>query len=546
MKRITSYKLQVASCKGQGARGKSPLHLFTLSPKLPQAAHLVFPILLLFFASACSSFSNPPRLATVTAQAALPPTATPEPLVIAAPTATAGPAQEAATNLQPNPVLSVWVDETSAEHEAMLEAMMNDFTESYGVDVELMMVSPMLLPQLVNTAVISATLPDIIIHPVEYSIGWAERGYFDTALTSEIIDEIGRDTFNADALSLVNTPAGDAAIPSDGYQQLLVYRADWVAERGLNTPDNFADMYAFAEAIFDLENNLTTGFVIPTESNLITTHQAFEQIATANGCELVDDKGEVLFLEPACQDALNYYFSIVNMFSPPGVQTDTSARNAYLAGRTGMIMTSPDFLLQLAGLETDAVPTCPECAGNAAFLAENSGILTTIAGNDGATTANYGAMRLMGVTKEAERETAVIFTNFWFNKGYEQWLSVDSQRKVPMRNGTNSEPRQFIDAWGALPIASSQQSLTDIFGNEVVAVLRDNIATSNRWGIQEGQGKLITELYEELTFSIVLQEMLSGYFNSSKTRIEAYNRIVELIPNYQFEIDVEPPETNDG
>ena len=49
----------------------------------------------------------------------------------------------------------------------------------------------------------------------------------------------------------------------------------------------------------------------------------------------------------------------------------------------------------------------------------------------------------------------------------------------------------------------------------------------------------MTDLYEELTLSIVLQEMLSGYFNSSKTQFEAYNRIIELIPNYQYPIEVE-------
>jgi hypothetical protein len=32
----------------------------------------------------------------------------------------------------------------------------------------------------------------------------------------------------------------------------------------------------------------------------------------------------------------------------------------------------------------------------------------------------------------------------------------------------------------------------------------------------------------------MLQEMLSGYFSSDQSIIEAYNRIVELIPDYAF------------
>jgi hypothetical protein len=47
-------------------------------------------------------------------------------------------------------------------------------------------------------------------------------------------------------------------------------------------------------------------------------------------------------------------------------------------------------------------------------------------------------------------------------------------------------------------------------------------------------------LYENLTFSVVLQEMLSGYFNTTKTIQEAANRVIELIPNYQFTVEPTP------
>ena len=103
-----------------------------------------------------------------------------------------------------------------------------------------------------------------------------------------------------------------------------------------------------------------------------------------------------------------------------------------------------------------------------------------------------------------------------------------------MRLGTAENPRQFIDAWGSQPLAGSGQSLESLFGPEVVASLREGIAASGRWGLSQGQGPLVTTLYEELTLSIMLQEMLSGYFSSDQSIIEAYNRIVDLIPNYAF------------
>ena len=80
------------------------------------------------------------------------------------------------------------------------------------------------------------------------------------------------------------------------------------------------------------------------------------------------------------------------------------------------------------------------------------------------------------------------------------------------------------------------ESLQDIFGPEAVEQMREGIGTTKRWGFEQGQGALLGRLYEELTFSIVLQEMLSGYFNSDKTIFETYSRVIDLIPNYEFSI----------
>ena len=518
-----SLKKQVANNKWQVASGKSATCNYSLLT-------FFFSLFTLFLLSACS-LANPPRLATATAQAAFTATPSPEPLIltVATPTAVPGNTPSATTpQAAPNPSITVWVNETSSSHKTMLDEMADDFSAQHKVDVEMVLVSPQILPDLVNTAVLSGTLPDIIIHPLEFSVGWAERGVFDTNTTAAVLAELGSDTFNPDALALVQTAAGQpAALPNSGFHQLIIYRSDWFAQRNLAVPDNFQALLAAAEAIND-SDNLIAGFVVPTEANLVTTQQIFEQMALATNCQLVDDVGEIKLLEPACAEALSFYYGIINQFSPIGVQTDTSTRNAFLAGRTGLIMGPPSLLPQLAGLDPAAQPSCPECAAMPDFLAQNSGIVTEING------AEYGNISLLGITNEADVETAVLFATYWFNEGYPKWLAVDSERKVPLRLGTANNPRQFIDAWGSQLLANSNQSLESLFGTEIVATLRDGIATTGRWGLPQGQGQLVTTLYEELTLSIVLQEMLSGYFSSDQSIIEAYNRIVDLIPNYAF------------
>jgi multiple sugar transport system substrate-binding protein len=492
---------------------------------------------------------NPPRLATATAQAQATATATADPVLLAAPTTTAVASSEAQVTPAPDPnaTITVWINETSMEHEQALQAMMAEFTQERHIDVELMLVSPLLLPKLMQTAVLSDTLPDIVLHPIEYTVGWAERGILDVAAADRIIDQLGRDTFDPAALALVSVNGLTAALPSDGYQQLLIYRADWFAEQGLPPPDTYAAMMAAAETLFNREN-LISGLVIPTESNLTTTHQAFEHIATANGCQLIDDNGEVLILEPACQAALDFYFTIVNRYSPIGVQTDTSARNAYLAGRTSMIMASPDMLLKLAGLDDSALPSCAECISESGaptdYLAQNSGIITHLTGGGPqATAANFGEISYLGITTVADQEAAAAFADYWFNDGYMAWLDVETERKVPLRWGVSEQPRRFIDSWGMLPLREGGPALADVYDAALVDQLRNGIADSNRWGFRQGQGALIATLYEQLTLSIVLQEMLSGYFNTNQTLFETYRRVIDLIPNYPYEIEIEPTAT---
>ncbi len=470
---------------------------------------------------------DPPRLATATARSAITPTATAVPLILPAPTATPG-TQNSVSGENPqqqNEQLTVWINETSPEHRAVMQTMMAEFHEESGIDVAWQMITPPLLPELVNTAVLSGTLPDIILHPIEYTAGWTERGILDASIAEAAATQIGRDTFDPAAIELATSNGTLAALPSEGYKQLWLYRTDWYAAKSLDSPDNYDDMLRGAESIFERRTGeLISGLVVPTESNLVNTHRVFEQIALANGCDLIDAQGEIQFLEPACQDALNFYYSIINQFSPPGVQTDISAKNAFLDGRTGLIMTSPTLLTELG-------------TNN---LAANTGIITTIIGDGSeATPAEFSNLTYLGFTKEAEEATAVAFAEYWFNSGYSQWLAVNSERKVPLRLGTNDNPTQFIENWGNTSIADGQ-SLQTLFGPEVVAQLRDGVAEVPRWGIREGQGSLVTELYEKLTLSIVLQEMLSGYFNPTKTSFEAYNRLLELLPNYQYPIIPSP------
>lgn len=539
---ITYHRLKtVASGRWQVASSPDRSSLFTPRSSFFTVYCLLFTVH--FLLTACqSSLLTPPRLATATAQAQLTPTPSLEPLILDLPEGTAVPQTAQPTpDGQPNPSITVWINETSAAHTAVLQTMTEELREQYQIDVEMVQVSSNLLPNLVETAVLTYTLPDVILHPLEYTVGWAERGILDPTAAQEAIDQLGSSTFDPAALELLQLNGETAALPSDGYQHLVIYRTDWFEEKGLETPDTFQSMLTAASTLSDTANFIG-GFVVPTESNLVTTHQIFEHMAIANNCSLIDETGRVVILDPVCQEALDFYYTIIHNYSPIGVQTDTSTRNAYLFGRAGLIMFPPSILPQLAGLDPAALPTCPECVEQPDYLASHSSILTHISGPSG-TAVNFGEITSLGITTQADRQAAITFARYWFNEGYATWLAVESEQKVPMRWGTAENPRQFIDSWGTLPLGGSQLSLVDIYGQETVNRLREGIATSPRWGIYEKQGSVIATVYQKLTISVVLQEMLSGYFDTTKTLQETYRRVVELIPNYSYPNELLEPTT---
>jgi multiple sugar transport system substrate-binding protein len=506
---------------------------------------LLMPILV---ACGANSFESP-RLATQTAAVALTPTAPSTPHISLVPTPTIDP------DFVPRPagagellagssdVLTVWINESpDASNERFINTT-DEFIDKTGIEVDLFMVAPGLLPELVRTAAISDTLPDIIVHPFEYSPGWVADGILDATAATDALDRLGRETFDPAVLDLLYLDQNETipAIPSDGWQQLILYRTDWFAEAELEIPNTYGAVYSAAETLFQ-PDSVVSGIIVPTDSVLLSTQQTFEFIAAANGCELVDDEGKITILHPACLEALEFYRVLINDYSPIGVQTDISSINAYLAGRTGLIIASPASLPTIAGYDESFKPNCPRCS-NPGFLAENTGILTELTGSgELAKPANFGAITSLGITSSADRDFADRFVDYWFEDAYSSRIADAPESRVPIRMGTADAPNSFIEAWRESPIGSGDSTLGDVFGEDVTQMLSSGIASSDRWGFPEKQGAIITTVHQELVLPQLLQEMLSGYFTSSQTVIEMYSAIIDELPFYEFPIEIAPTE----
>ena len=485
--------------------------------------------------SACTpeELLNPPRLATQTAQAVRLPT-----LLATAPPATAPPVMPSATPVptqlltvaQEEPTtITVWLNETDERTVEFAETIGAQYMARTGVQVQFLYLDAQQITGLAGTAQLINQLPDLILHNSEQTAGLIADGVLDATAAQSLIDELGAETFMDGALADVPQIDNEvAAVPSDGWQYILLYRSDWFEAAGLPAPTTFGGMLAAADAFYTFDeegiprDQLVSGIVVPTEQDAYSTQRVFEWVATANGCRLLDGERRVQFMHPACLDALDFYLSIVNQYSPPDYQTDVTAIKAFLDGRTAMIMSPPSILPMLAGYDETYRPTCDACADDPAYLITHSGMTTELGGqSDFAEQASFAVTTRWGVTVAAD-DVAADFLRFWYQQAYTDWIALAPERRVPLRITTDSGT-DLLAAWGTMPLSGGGESLVELFGADSADMLSRNLTTSERWQASPLQ----TTIYEQLTIAPILQRMLSGYVGSSQATVDTQNALLE-------------------
>ncbi len=429
----------------------------------------------------------------------------------------------------PGTTITFWSTETQPARAAKTQEILDRFKEQSGINVELVLTDEDQLPNLLTAAVAAGTLPDVMFFPVDFAIGWAEQGILDPDAATAVIDELGRETFAEGPLEMVQFEGKEAAVPSDGWGQLLIYRKDLFDAAGLERPDTYDKIMAAAEALNDPDNNFY-GITAATDAGAVFTQQTFEHVALANNCQLVNDAGEITLDSKECVEAIGFYADLMSNYSPPGVQDVVSTRATYFAGQAGMIIWSPFILDEMAGLRDNAFPSCPECKDDPAYLAKNSGFVPAFIGPSGVKPAQYGQVSYMGITSTADTEAAKEFLKFWFNDGYLDWLSVSVEGKFPMRRGTPDEPNKFIDGWKQLETGVDRKAkLGDIYGDEVINTLIQGAGSFDRWGFKQGKGALVTAVYESLVVPRTLREVLDGNLTPEEAAAEMQAAVEDLV-----------------
>ena len=168
---------------------------------------------------------------------------------------------------------------------------------------------------------------------MQYVLPWSEAGILDVDANNDVVKTLGKDTFAPGALKMAKKGGKIAAVPVDGWTQMVVYRKDLFKAAGLEPPTTYANI---EKAIDALSSNDMFGFVAATKTDENFMSQVLEHVLLANGVNIVK-KGGTKKQGRALKNSLQFYKKLAKA-SPPGELYWKQSRELYFAGKTPMII----------------------------------------------------------------------------------------------------------------------------------------------------------------------------------------------------------------
>jgi multiple sugar transport system substrate-binding protein len=419
--------------------------------------------------------------------------------------------------------LTVWILENQPERVRATKANVAHFTRQTGIGVRVVAIPDDGLPPAVRRARAGGRMPDAVQLPLDSVHAYAQEGLLDSAAAGDVVERLGDSTFSQTALRLVSRDGRIAAVPSDGWGQLLIYRTDLFDEAGLSAPKTLEDVRRAARR---LNRDGMAGITLATATDGFTA-ETFEHVALISGCQLVDDTGRVSLASPRCRRAIRVYVDLARS-SPGGVQDVDSTLKAYFAGKAAMIFWSPFLLDAMAGLRNDAAPTCPQCRSDPAFLAKNSGLVGALS-SDGRPAAQFGSISSWGIPAGNRVDAAKRFVEYMMSGGYLRWLALSPQGKYPVRLGDTTDADRFAREWGDLSSGVDRRApLRRFYSPETIEALGTGVRMFQRWGFEQGQAALLGELRGPQPVTRALAKAIRGEATPATAAREAQAAVEKL------------------
>ena len=405
-----------------------------------------------------------------------------------------------------------WTTENQPARLAKQQEMAESFKAKTGHTVEVIPVEEKDLGTRTTAAFASGDLPDVIYHTLQYVLPWAEAGILDVETNSDIVDALQKKTFAPGAVSMAQFDGMTAAVPVDGWTQMVVYRKDLFDAAGLAAPNSYANIEAAVDALHNPPSMY--GFVAPNKVDENFMSQVLEHVFLANGVSPVSADGFSALDEGSTIEVLDFYKKI-SKASPPGELYWKQSRELYFAGQAAMIIWSPFILDELAGLRDSAPPTINDDP-TSTELASKTGIVTTFGGPSNSSGAAWADIRYFGVTSDANVDVASEFVTYSMRDGYTATLSIAPEGKFPVRRGEPFDTAKYINAWSKLPVGVDRKApLSDLYDANTIRRIVSGLETADRWGVKEGQLSLASKIINSQVINRIVRQYIDDEISSA-------------------------------
>lgn len=403
--------------------------------------------------------------------------------------------------------IKFWTMEIQPDRMERQEKMAADFKAATGHTVEIIPVEEAEIATRTTAAFAAGDLPDVLNHTVQHLLPFADAGILDTAAATDVVENLGADTYAAGPLNMAKSKGEIVSVPTDGWTQLVVYRSDLFADAGLNPPKTFADIQAAIEKLHNPPEMY--GFVAATKIDETYMMQLIEHISLAAGYSPVNDDGSINEDTAALKDVLQFYKLIADA-SPKGELFWKQSREQYLDGKAAMIIWSPSLLDELGGLRDSAPVTYVEDP-TSKELAEKTGFVTVFSGPGNEAGAAYADVRYLGITADANTDVASEFVQFVVSEGYGDWLSQAPEGKFPVRRGPSTGSNDYEALWATLPVGVDRKApLGDIYPESVINDIVAGLSVGDRWGVESGNLATASKIVNARVMSQVIRQYIDG------------------------------------
>ena len=405
-----------------------------------------------------------------------------------------------------------WTTENQPERLAKQQAMADDFNKRSGHTVEVIPVEEKDLGTRATAAFAAGDLPDVIYHTLQYVLPWAEAGILDVEANDDIVDSLQKNTFAPGAINMAQFDGMTAAVPVDGWTQMVVYRKDLFDAAGLAAPTSYAAIEAAVDALHNPPSMY--GFVAPTKVDENFMSQVLEHVFLANGVSPVSADGFAPFDEAATSEVLSFYKKLAKA-SPPGELYWKQSREMYFAGKAAMIIWSPFILDELAGLRDSAPPTINDDP-TSPELASKTAVVTTFGGPSNPAGAAWADIRYFGITSDANTDVAAEFVTYSMKDGYTSTLSIAPEGKFPVRRGEPTDTARYVNAWSKLPVGVDRKApLSDFYSASTINRIVGGLETADRWGVKEGQLSLASKIINSQAINRIVRQFIDDEISAA-------------------------------